>query len=382
MKSIKELFAELLKKADIEINGSRPWDIQIHNDDTYKAVIKKQSLGLGESYVAGWWDVEQLDELFIKIFMANLEHEFYQFAVKHPQLLIYSLRRPFRYLSLNVFNRQSKKRAFQIGERHYDVGNDLFSLMLDREMNYTCGYWREANTLDAAQAAKCDLICKKLHLEPGQVILDIGCGWGSFARHAARYYGVSVVGITVSHKQKELADKLCEGLPIEIRLQDYREVNEKFDHIVSLGMFEHVGYKNYRTYMQVAKRCLKDNGLFLLHTMGTNVTSHMNDEWIEKYIFPNSMLPSIEQMGKSIENIFIMQDWHNFGPDYARTLRAWCQNFEKHWEKIKNNYSEEFRRMWRYYLLVFAAAFHSRQLQLWQIVLSGREYFPTYPSIR
>ncbi|MEM1243515.1 MAG: cyclopropane fatty acyl phospholipid synthase, partial [Pseudomonadota bacterium] len=335
MSRIKEILNQLLKKADIEINGPRPWDIQITNEQLYSAVMRKQSLGLGEAYIAKWWEVQKLDEFFIRLLNAKLDDLFHAEILKNPSLLVYGIRPLARYIKASLFNYQTQRRAFQIGEKHYDVGNDLFSVMLDKEMNYTCGYWREATTLDEAQAAKCDLICKKLYLEPGQTILDIGCGWGSFARHAARYYGVSVVGVTVSKEQKALAEELCKGLPIEIRLQDYRDVKEKFDNIVSIGMFEHVGYKNYRTYMQVAKRCLNKGGKFLLHTMGANFTSPTGDEWIQRYIFPNSTLPSIKQMGQSIENLFIMEDWHNFGPDYAKTLYAWHANFEKNWDKLK-----------------------------------------------
>jgi cyclopropane-fatty-acyl-phospholipid synthase len=242
--------------------------------------------------------------------------------------------------------------------------------MLDKRMVYTCGYWKDAKTLDEAQEAKLDLTCKKLNLKPGMKVLDIGCGWGSFAKYAAEKYKVKVVGITVSKEQAVLAKALCKGLPIEIRLQDYRDLNEKFDRIVSLGMFEHVGYKNYKTYMKVVHRCLKDDGLFLLHTIGGNKSVKSTDPWIDKYIFPNSMLPSIKQMGDAIEDYFVMEDWHNFSADYDKTLMAWYNNFENSWNKLKDDYDERFHRMWRYYLLACAGTFRARKSQLWQIVLS------------
>ena len=201
-------------------------------------------------------------------------------------------------------------------------------------------------------------------------MLEIGCGWGSFAKYAAETYGAEVVGITVSKEQVELARKRCKGLPVEIRLQDYREINEPFDHIVSLGMIEHVGNKNYRTYMQTVHRCLKDDGIFLLHTIGSNISVYTTDAWIAKYIFPNSHLPSIRQLALATEGLFVMEDWQNFGAYYDKTLMAWFQNFDAGWDKVKSNYSEQFYRMWKYYLLSCAGSFRARKNQLWQVVFS------------
>ncbi len=249
-------------------------------------------------------------------------------------------------------------------------------------MNYSCGYWREAKTLDEAQVAKLDLICKKLKLKPGMTVLDIGCGWGSLAKFAAEKYKVKVVGVTVSKEQAKLARELCTGFDITIRLQDYRDLKEKFDRVVSVGMFEHVGYKNYKEFMEVVNRSLKDDGLFLLHTIGGNKSVKHNDPWIEKYIFPNSMLPSVNQITKATEDIFILRDWHNFGGDYDKTLMAWHKNFNESWDKIKNNYDERFRRMWNYYLLILAGAFRAHRFQLWQIVFSKKDAPVEYKSIR
>jgi len=285
-------------------------------------------------------------------------------------------------LLARIFNRQSKKRAFQIGEKHYDLGNELFRNMLDKQMIYSCAYWKDAFVLDEAQEAKLNLICQKLGLQPGMKILDIGCGWGSFAKYAAEKFKVKVIGITVSKEQVELGKRLCKGLPVEIRLQDYRDVKEKFDCVVSVGMFEHVGYKNYRTYMKVVHHCLKDNGLFLLHTIGKNKLETSADPWINKYIFPNGMLPSGRNIGKAIEGLFIMEDWHNFGAYYDETLMAWYKNFEKNWGEIKPNYDQRFYRMWKYYLLSCAGSFRARKIQLWQIILSKKGVLGGYKSIR
>jgi cyclopropane-fatty-acyl-phospholipid synthase len=257
-----------------------------------------------------------------------------------------------------------------VGEQHYDLGNLLYQCMLDSRMTYTCAYWSKATDLEQAQTDKLALSCRKLGLQPGQRVLDIGCGWGSFAEFAARHYRVQVVGITISREQAELARQRCRGLPVEIRLQDYRELHEPFERIVSLGMFEHVGCRNYSTYMQVVRRCLADGGLFLLHSIGSNRSLAHADPWIDRHIFPNGGLPSIAQIGKAIEKDFVMEDWHNFGADYDRTLMAWHANFEHHWPQLEGRYDQRFRRMWRYYLLTCAGAFRARDLQLWQIVLS------------
>ncbi|NOY35442.1 MAG: cyclopropane fatty acyl phospholipid synthase [bacterium] len=371
MKKEEKIVKSLLGEAGVTVNGRAPYDIQIKNPKFYKRVLNQGSLGLGEAYMDGWWDSAVLDELFNRLLLANIEEK----AGENLSMVIHGL-------SAALFNLQSKSRAFIIGKRHYDIGNDLYKVMLDRRMTYTCGYWKDADNLDEAQEAKLDLVCRKIGLKKGQKILDIGCGWGSFAKFAAEKYGAEVVGITVSEEQVKLGKKLCEGLPVEIRLQDYRDVDEKFDHIVSLGMFEHVGPKNYKTYMKTAARLLKDDGLFLLHTIGGNKSVISFEPWIEKYIFPGGLIPSIKQIAKSVEGLFVVEDWHNFGADYDKTLMAWHKNFEENWSKIKDNYSDRFYRMWRYYLLSCAGGFRARKNQLWQIVLSKNGVPGGYDSIR
>jgi cyclopropane-fatty-acyl-phospholipid synthase len=290
-----------------------------------------------------------------------------------------------QFVKAKIMNLQSRNRAFRIGEHHYDAGNDLFQAMLDKRMTYTCAYWKDAKTLDQAQEAKLDLVCKKLGLKPGQKILDIGCGWGSFMKFAAEKYKVKCVGLTVSKEQVALGRKLCKGLPVEFRLQDYRDTNELFDHIVSLGMFEHVGEKNYREYMNVAYRCLKKDGLFLLHTIGASEsgdTSDSADPWLEKYIFPNGYVPTLSEIASAANNLFITEDFHNFGANYDPTLMAWYVNFNKNWNKLNKKYDDRFHRMWNYYLLCCAGSFRARHAQLWQIVFSKHGTVGGYKSIR
>ncbi|MBS0359385.1 MAG: cyclopropane fatty acyl phospholipid synthase [Proteobacteria bacterium] len=357
--SAKTIVTELLNTAGIQVNGPNPYDIQVNNDNFYTRILNEGALGLGESYMDHWWDCKKPDQFIERVLRANLEDK-----IKTNKLWL------LKTILLKIFNLQTKKRAFQVGEKHYDLGNDLFKRMLDSRMVYTCGYWKNADNLEDAQVNKLELTCKKLMLEPGMRLLDIGCGWGSMAKYAAENFGVHVVGITISKEQAEYAKENCKGLPVEIRLQDYRDVNEKFDRIVSLGMFEHVGHLNYRTYMQVAHRCLTDDGIFLLHTIGDNISGVTTNEWIAKYIFPNGLLPSITQIGKASEKLLVMEDWHNFGADYDKTLMAWHENFIQHWNELKDNYNDRFYRMWNYYLLSCAGSFRARYTQLWQIVFS------------
>ncbi len=378
-KHIQTSIQKILEGTGIVINGPHPWDIQVKNEKFYKRVLTTGTLGFGESYMDGWWDCAAIDELITRTFGVDIKKRL-KSNWKEIGLLVAS----------SLVNRQAGKRAYKIGEEHYDVGNKLYEVMLDKRMVYTCGYWNPSTSsgqdlpknLDEAQEAKLDLVCRKIGLKAGDRVLDIGCGWGSFAKFAAEKYGAHVVGVTVSREQIALGQKACEGLPVELRYQDYRDVNEKFDHIVSLGMFEHVGYKNYKTYMEVAARCLKNDGLFLLHTIGSNESSKNTDPWIEKYIFPNSMLPSLAQINKSVEKLFVVEDIHNFGADYDETLMQWYKNFDAHWSELKTEYDERFYRMWKFYLLSCAGSFRSRKNQLWQIVLSKDGVKDGYVSIR
>ena len=370
MASTRAFIEGLLAKADITLGGARPQDITVHDERFFNRVIRYGTLGLGESYMDGWWDANALDTFIHKAFTAHLEKEF-----------VINVASVLSILKAWFFNLQSHTRAFTVGEVHYDLGNDLYKAMLDKRMVYWSGV-PKATTLDEAQEAKLDLICRKIGLKKGDHILDIGCGWGSFAKFAAERYGAEVVGITISKEQAMLARELCAGLPVEIRVQDYREVNEKFDHIISIGMFEHVGVKNYRTYFEVANRCLKDDGIFLLHTIGDNVSRVTSDPWVNKYIFPGGMLPSVTQIGEGIEGLFVMEDWHDFGADYDKTLMAWWENFNTAWPALRGKYGDRFYRMWKYYLLACAGSFRARQIQLWQIVLTKNGLPGGYTSVR
>ena len=360
MADFEETVKRLFDSVDIQVNGSRSWDPQIHNELFYPRVLSGGSLGLGESYMDGWWDCQALDQLSYKLLSGRIDK---QVKVTNPALLINAIK-------AYILNAQTKKRAYIVGREHYDIGNDLFSLMLDERMNYSCGYWRNAKNLEQAQINKLDLVCRKLHLKPGMSVLEIGCGWGSFAKYAAENYGVSVHGISISKEQVKYAKESCKGLNTTFELKDYRELNTQYDSIVSIGMFEHVGYKNYKEYMEVANRCLKEDGLFLLHTIGRNTSVRAADPWVNKYIFPNGVAPSSRQISDAVEDIFVVEDWHNFGQDYDATLMTWNENFQNHYDSLKEVYDERFKRMWEYYLLMCAGTFRARRNQLWQLVMS------------
>ncbi len=359
MAKSETVIRDLLELADVQINGSRPWDLQVHDEHLYDRVLRDASLGLGEAYMEGWWDAECLDEFFFRVLKARLDEK-----IKNNMLLVFQVARA------RLFNRQSSARAFEVGEKHYDLGNDLYLAMLDKRLNYTCAYWKDAANLDEAQEAKLDLVCRKIGIRSGMRILELGCGWGSFAKYAAEKYNASILGVTVSKEQVALGMQLCKGLPVELRLQDYRDVSGTYDAVISIGVMEHVGSKNYSTYMDVVDRCLKPDGIAFIHTIGGNVSSNVGEPWTDKYIFPNGMLPSITQLGSALEGRFVMEDWQNIGPHYDRTLLAWHANFEKAWQELKKNYDECFHRMWRYYLLSSAGGFRARNNQLWQIVIT------------
>lgn len=355
----RRVVEELLDGSGVALNGDAPHDLRVYHPDFFSRVLHQGTLGLGEAYMDGWWECERIDELACRL----LRHGLGERAHTPSERLMYRLQAGF-------FNLQSKARAYIVGEAHYDLGNDLFERMLDPTMCYSCGYWKEAQTLHQAQRAKLELACRKLELAPGMRVLDIGCGWGSFAEHAARHHGVEVVGITISREQATLARERCAGLPVSIELQDYRDLEGTFDRIVSIGMFEHVGHRNYPTYFATVERLLAADGLFLLHTIGSNHSEITADPWINKYIFPNGVLPSAMQIAEASEPHLLMEDWQNFGPDYDRTLMAWLANVDAHWPEIAHRYSERTRRMFRYYLAVCAGAFRARHLQLWQVAFS------------
>lgn len=365
------IICDLLRQAGICVDGTEPWDIQVQDPRFYSMVLRYGSLGLGESYMTGLWSAKNTDMTLYKLLSADLETKF----SNNLKLMFYPLWGLFS-------NAQSLKRVRRDVPRHYDLGNDLFEAMLDKRMVYSCAYWQDSQTLDEAQESKLDLICRKLQLQPGQRLLDIGCGWGGLAGYAAQKYGVKVVGITLSAEQAHLAQERYAHLPVTIRVQDYRTLSGQFDRVVSVGMIEHVGYKNYHSYMETVDQVLKDDGLFLLHCIGSNTSVNHTDPWIDKYIFKNGMMPSMQQIAGAVENLFVMEDWHNFGSYYDQTLMEWHRRFKQAWPTLKAKYGDTFYRMWEYYLCCSAASFRAKKNQLWQIVFSKPDNHITYIPVR
>lgn len=350
-----ETMRELLQRAGVTVGGGEPWDIQIHDERVYARALRDGTLGVGESYVEGWWDCQAIDQMFERITRAQLD-----VVLSESWVLLANA------VKARVLNLQAR-RAFEVGQRHYDIGNDLYRAMLGPRMVYTCAYWKNADNLDAAQEAKLDLVCRKIGARPGMRILDLGCGWGGFAAYAAEAYGATVVGYTVSREQWAWGQERHAKLPVEIRLDDYRKATGRYDAVVSIGLMEHVGPKNHRAYMELAARCLTPGGVILIHTIGGQEPRAQIDPWYHKYIFPNAVIPTLGQLTAAMDEILVTEDVHNIGPDYDRTLMAWWENFERAWPALRERYGEPFYRMWKFYLMTSAAQFRARALNLFQI---------------
>jgi cyclopropane-fatty-acyl-phospholipid synthase len=353
------IVTELFGLAGVTINGSATGDIQVHDPRFFERVLRDASIGLGESYMDEWWDTDALDVTITKLLLGKLREKIQG-----------SWRLKAMALKAAVLNLQSKARATESIQAHYDVGNELYTRMLDPRMVYTCGYWKTAKNLTEAQEAKLDLVARKVCLAPGMRVLDLGCGWGGFASWAAEKYGCSVVGVTLSKDQVALGSQLWKHLPVELRLCDYRDVTGRFDRVVSIGMMEHVGPKNHREVMRVIDRCLVDDGVALYHTIACNKSQRSATPFIDKYIFPDAVTPSLAQLGRAMEGIFVVEDLHNIGPDYDPTLMAWWANFDRTYHEIAATYDRRFYRMWKFYLLAAAGASRSRDGQLFQVVVT------------
>lgn len=354
----------ILARADVRIDGQRPWDIRVHDERFFRRVIMDGDLGFGESYMDGDWSCDRVDELTARLFTAGI-HE----TVTHPLDAV-------NELIARVFTRQTRRAVARHVAPHYDLGNELFEAILDkRHMAYTCGYWRTgARTLEEAQEAKLDLICRKLTLQPGMRVLDIGCGWGGFARFAAERYSAAVTGVTLSRDQAALGAARARGLPVELRVQDYRDVHGVFDRVVSIGCLEHVGHRNHRRFFEVVSARLRDGGYALVHSIGVCRTQYRVGRFMDKYVFPLVNLPSMAQIGRAIDGLFVLDDLHNIGLDYDRTALEWNDRFQRAWPQLESRYGGllggRFKRMFEFYLLATAGFIRSRQLQVWQMVLT------------
>lgn len=369
MRNAKQIISELLTWIWVYVNWTQDYDIHIHNEKFYDRVLTGGSLALWESYMDWWWDCDRIDVFVEKLLRADLS--------KIGRLSNIPL-----FLKSSFFNLQTLHSSKEVIDKHYDLDNNLFTTFLDPYNQYSCWYFKDTDDLHVAQEQKLDLICRKLQLNKSDKVLDIGCGWWGFARFAAEHYGCEVVWITISKEQQAYAESQKWNLPVKYLLQDYRLMHDRFSKVVSIWMFEHVGYKNYQTLFDVVNRCLDNEWLFLLHTIWWNESVTKWDPWLDKYIFPNWMLPSVAQIWKAAEKNFVMEDWHNFGPYYALTLLEWNKRFEANWTKIKAKYDDRFFRMFRYYFLICAGTFNARKTQLWQVVFSKWAWSTVYESVR
>lgn len=376
--SFERFVVPTLRRAEIEVGGSRPWDIKIHDRRFFRRVVLEGSLGLGDSYLEGWWDCDDLGTFFHRLIAARSQD---QRTTGIPGF-VHNLRR-------KLFNLQGKRRAKQVVNSHYDLPTALFETMLGPSMTYSCAYWQGTVSLEQAQENKLDLICRKLGVAPGDRILELGCGFGSFARHASRRYGCTVVGVTLSGAQARYARSLCDGLPVEIHQADYRDLQtysdgKPFSRIVSIAMFEAVGRRSFRGFMEVVDRLLQDGGSWLLHTIGDAVCS--SDPWLDKHIFPNGELPSHDQIEDAARSLFSLHDTHEFGSDYALTLAAWETNFRRGWHELRRSnprvFDGRFFRKWIYYLSCCRGAFLAGDLYLWQILMAREPAPAQYRPVR
>ncbi|RYF28984.1 MAG: cyclopropane fatty acyl phospholipid synthase [Chloroflexi bacterium] len=376
MTALEKTVNELLKHADIEIGGSRPHDIQIHNNDLYARVLRDRELGLGESYMDGWWTSERPDQTIVKLLTADLGSK-----IKPNAAMIASAAATLAKSKLS--NSYTLARSKKNAEFHYNIGNDLYELMLDPYMQYTCGYWKGAKNLAQAQENKLKLVCEKLKLKKGMTILEMGCGWGGFSEYAARNYGVKVTAVNTSSEQVKIARERTKGLDVKIVHKDYREVTGQFDRVVSIGMLEHVGLKEYPAFFKQCNELLKPGGIMLHHTIGCNTPqTTASFSWLGKYIFPGGYVPTMFEVLEPAQKYFAIEDVQNIGPDYDKTLLAWHQNFTKNYSKISDKYDEKFYKMWEYYLLMCAAGFRTRNTHLWQFVMTRHEVSERYDAPR
>ena len=372
-----ELCGRVLEAAGVTVNGDRPWDMQVHDGRVFDRILAEGTLGLGESYMDGWWDCDALDEMMARSLRAGGEA-----AIER------NWRTAFHALRARVLNLQTRRRARQVARRHYDIDDALYMSFLDPYNQYTCAYFKDlpADALDRAQEAKMDLICRKLQLKPSDRVLDIGCGWGGLARWMAERHGCRVTGINIADGQVEYARRHVPGETVEIVRMDYRDIPSEypraFDKVVSVGMVEHVGWKNHRALFRAARSAMRRDGLFLLQTCGQDVSRTIADRWIDRYIFPNGCVPSPAQLTSAAEGSFVLEDLHSMGPHYDRTLMNWWQRFERAWPGFRERYDERFFRMFRYYMLSCAGAFRARQLQLFQAVWSPEGQEGGYAAVR
>jgi cyclopropane-fatty-acyl-phospholipid synthase len=354
------LVEELVVAAGVRIGA----ELKVNDPTMWGDWAGRGMLGIGESYMQGKWDSPCLDRVMSKL--ANLP--------AGAKRRIFSSWKSKAIIALaSMTNAQKPSRELQVARGHYNLGNEFFHSWLDPHMQYSCASWKDAVTLEQAQAKKMELIAEKLQLRPGLRVLDIGCGWGGLGRYFIKEYGVTVTGVNISSEQVNWCRSKAaeEGLSdsFDIREMSYRDIRGTWDRIVCVGMIEHVGPKNYPEFFKICGHSLASNGLLLLQTIGSNTSREvLNDRWITTYIFPNGTLPSISQIARAVEKRLVIEDLQNLGPDYDRTLMCWHERFQRAKPGLKLD--PVFERMWDFFLLYTASGFRERKTQLWQFVMT------------
>ena len=358
----------LARAATVDIE---PLSVQPISDEVL-AIGKRGGLfGLGEAYVDGKFESQDLEGLLLAFAESP-----------HAKRASWTGAMWRLFLEGALKNTQVGARAFEVARHHYDLGNDLFRVMLDPSMSYTSGLFEgETTTLAAAQEAKLRRLCQKLRLAPGMRVLDIGCGWGNFALFAASHYGVEVTGLTVSEEQLRYIEGVKGQLPIDILLCDYNKFNpgKPFDRIVSIEMIEAVGKKNLNGYFASVSRSLKPGGRFALQAICGDTFNRYSQPalnqfilWLMKNIFPNGYIPNLEELIRPARGEFVLESLSELPGSYERTLRAWNDNFNAGFSDLAAKYSPRFKRMWNFYLLGCAAMFVSRLVQVHHLVFIKR----------
>jgi cyclopropane-fatty-acyl-phospholipid synthase len=350
--------------------------ITLRDSDLLRRIAKGGSLALGESYVEGSWDVEGEDLVtFFRILFAN----------KLDQRMPGSLSQRLANLVRSVSQSPTTARKAQLDvRRHYDLGNEFFALMLDPTMAYSCGYaHKPEDSLATMQQQKYARICQKLGLERGGSLLDIGCGWGGFLAYVAEHYpGVRATGITLSGEQLRIARErvrsVAPGGRVEVAMCDYRDLEGRYDFVVSIGMFEHVGRSQYGAFFRKTHQLLYPHGVSLLHTIGMEEPPwRTQDPWVDTYIFPGSRLPRMEELAREARlSDLAIGHVENLRPHYAMTLQRWRHNFSQNWEDIRKldpRFDERFRRLWTYYLQLSEACFIDSTVELYQVLMCRRD---------
>jgi len=374
-KNVVESIGEDQREAALKIHfwdddtfhvGGKPAksELKLKSPTVIKRILKEGSLGFGEEYMHGNIDIKGDMQHLIRLGLSS--------GLDAPKL---PLQTKLAIATLRLQTGNTSSRSARNIQSHYDLGNDFYQLWLDRSMTYSCAYFRdESHSLEQAQHDKYEHICRKLHLNPGETLVDIGCGWGGMLIYAAKHYGIRGIGCTLSQQQYDFArakirEDNLEG-QISVQLQDYRELRGQFDKFVSIGMFEHVGRKYHSTFMSKVKELLKPGGFGVLHCITKDVPEKC-DPWINKYIFPGGDIPVVNQVVQLLgSSNFILEDMENLRRHYAMTLRHWSERFEDVVSTVENKFDSRFTRMWRTYLNFSEAAFCTGNLHLHQFLFT------------